>query len=197
MNIIEKIDAARKKIKSSDLKKQGRNKHSNYDYYTPEQINHLVNAVCSELRIFNSYELKRNEIGLYAELTVINLDDLKDFKTYTFATDIPQITATNVAQQIGGCMTYSERYALMFIYDIKDNNLDYDAQSPVDNKPDKSQKQSNNQSNFETREVTKSEVDSKWNGKLYKGNAVYIDNIKIVIPQDQYEKLKTHPKYKQ
>lgn len=53
-----------------------------------------------------------------------------------------------------------------------------------------------NQSNFEAREITKKEVDSKWNGKLYSGNSVYIDNVKVVITKEQVDKLKAHPKYK-
>jgi len=53
------------------------------------------------------------------------------------------------------------------------------------------------QTNFETRLLTKPEVDSKWNGKIYKDSMVYIDNIKVVVPPEQIERLKTHPKYKQ
>lgn len=52
-----------------------------------------------------------------------------------------------------------------------------------------------NQTNFETREITKSEVE-KWNGKIYSGNSVYVNNIKVIPPPEQIEKLKTHPNYK-
>lgn len=64
---------------------------------------------------------------------------------------------------------------------------------------DNSKYQSQNQqthTNFEAREITKKEVDSKWNGKLYSGNSVYIDNVKVVITKEQVDKLKAHPKYK-
>ena len=63
---------------------------------------------------------------------------------------------------------------------------------------DSKQKDSNpkqNQTNFETREITKIEANEIWGGKLYAGNVVYIDNKKIVIPKEQVERLKTHEKY--
>jgi hypothetical protein len=53
-----------------------------------------------------------------------------------------------------------------------------------------------NQTNFETRELTSTEVKEKWNGKIYKGDIVYIDNKKVQPPKDQVDRLKNHEKYK-
>ena len=53
-----------------------------------------------------------------------------------------------------------------------------------------------NQTNFQARELTQSEVETKWNGRLYAGNTVYIDNKKIIPTEEQVIKLKNHPKYK-
>jgi len=36
----------------------------------------------------------------------------------------------------------------------------------------------------------------KWNGKIYKNNLVYIDNVPFNIPSEQIEKLKLLPNYK-
>lgn len=68
-----------------------------------------------------------------------------------------------------------------------------------DNNNDHSKYQGNtqqNQTNFETRELTQGEVKSKWNGKIYAGNSVFIDNKKIIISKEQVDKLKTHENYK-
>ena len=43
--------------------------------------------------------------------------------------------------------------------------------------------------------LTQPEVEKKWNGKLYKGNIVYIDNVKYSISPEQATKLKAHKKY--
>lgn len=189
--VLKKINEARQKIKASNIRKSGHNKHSNYDYYTPEQISKLVNDACLEVGLFNDYELIRDEYGLKAKITVYDLNNPEDNKVYNFATEMPQITATNAAQQLGGCMTYSERYGLMFIYDIKDNNLDFDTDQKQEKKEPKQ-----SQTNFEVRELTQSEVETKWNGKIYKGNIVYINDSKVQPTNEQIEKLKSHPKFK-
>lgn len=126
MEAFKKLQQARKLIKENDLKKLGRNDFSKYDYYTPEQVNKLVSDVAQKLNLFNKFDLIRTELGLVAVLTVMDLETGKylEFKT---ATEIPEIKATNVAQQLGGTMTYSNRYLLMFAYEIIDNNLDFDA----------------------------------------------------------------------
>ena len=42
------------------------------------------------------------------------------------ASAIPEIKATNVAQQLGGCSTYTERYMKQSMFGITDNQLDFD-----------------------------------------------------------------------
>ena len=193
LKVMKKIFDARNVIKESSLKKAGRNNHSNYDYYTPEQVSHLVHEACVKLNLLNTYNLKRTELGLVAELTVTDLDSGEE-KTFSLATDIPQITATNIAQQLGGAVTYSERYLLMSIYDIKDNNLDFDAQQPE--KKTESKKSEPKKKVIE-RSLTQKEVSDKWNGKIYKGDIVYIDESAIKPPHEQVEKLKKHDNYKE
>ena len=192
-NVIIKIDLARKKIKGYNLKKAGWNTHSKYAFYTPEQVNDLVTEACDEQKLFNSYELIRTEYGLEAQLTVIDLENTESSKTYSLATEIPSITATNIAQQLGGAVTYSHRYLLMSIYDIVDNTLDFDTDQS-DKKEPKEPKKENVE--IVEREIRGSEVEKKWNGKIYKGDYIFIDNIKIKPPKEQIDKLKTHPKYK-
>ena len=140
--VFKKINEARQLIKKSDLKKSGHNDYSKYDYFTPEQVSKLVNDACQHVGLFNKFDLKRTELGLMAELRVIDIspsgisdnDAPFDETVFTIATEIPQITATNAAQQLGGAVTYSERYLLMIAYDIKDSNLDFDSQKPKEEK---------------------------------------------------------------
>lgn len=137
MSIYKKINQAIEKIKNSDLKKTGKNTFSGYSYYTPEQVDKLVYDACKELNLFVKFDLLRNELGEFGELKVICLDDESQV-VYTMASAIPEIKATNVTQQIGGCMTYTKRYMLMNVFDIVDNNLDFDAGNNSNNTaPDK------------------------------------------------------------
>lgn len=125
MKLIQKIAKAKADIKESPVKKEGRNKFSNYDYFTPAQIEGLVNHVCKVNGILTKFDLIRDNLGVFGRLTIFDCDS-EDQLTYDMATAIPEIKATNIAQQLGGCVTYTERYLKMSAFGITDSNLDFD-----------------------------------------------------------------------
>ena len=59
-------------------------------------------------------------------MDIINIDNPSDHIIITQITAIPEIKATNVAQKIGGTVTYNERYLTMMAFKISDNSLDFD-----------------------------------------------------------------------
>lgn len=126
MEVYKKILEARKLIKASDLKKKGYNTFSNYSYYTPDQVHDLVHECCVKLNLLEKFDLKKDENGHYGLLKIIDLESGKEL-VFEMRTDIPEIKATNVAQQLGGAMTYTHRYLLMNVFGITDNTLDPDA----------------------------------------------------------------------
>lgn len=129
MKLIEKISAAKKEIKESKLKKEGTNKFSNYDYFTPSQIEFLVQQVCQSQKMLTKFDLIRDSLGVFGVLTIFDCET-EDKLEYTMATAIPEIKATNISQQLGGCMTYTERYLKTSAFGITDNNLDFDSHKP-------------------------------------------------------------------
>jgi len=187
MEIYKKIQESKELIKKSNLKKEGKNKH--FNYYTPEQVDKLVYDACLFTGLYNKVDLLRTELGLIVQITVISVSEKCDNAVFIMSTDKPAIPNANATQNMGGALTYSERYLLMSIYGIKDNNEDFDSQS-LTKAPQKEQKESI------SRELMADEVDNKWNGKIYKGGFVYIDNQKIEVNPAQLEKLKEHKKYK-
>ena len=140
-NIYTKILAAKQHISMSEMKKEGWNDYSKYAYFTPDQINKLVFLACQESDLLTLFSLKRNEHGEYGELVIIDLET-GEKETIEMATAIPSITATNAAQQLGGCVTYTERYLKMTTFGTSDNTLDPDNSSntkktntePIDDK---------------------------------------------------------------
>lgn len=125
-NVHKRLVEARKIIRASKVKKNGRNSYSEYDYFTPEQIHQLATDAGDEVGIMTVFSTARDTNGIYAILDVVNVDNPTDVITFTQVTDMPKITATNVAQQMGGMATYSERYLTMAAFGIKDNSLDFD-----------------------------------------------------------------------
>ncbi len=125
MKLVEKLANAKREIKETKLKKEGENKFSNYKYFTPSQIELLVQQACFNNRMVTKFDLLRDSLGVYGTLTIFDLDS-EDNLVFTMASAIPEIKATNIAQQLGGAMTYTERYLKTSAFGITDNNLDFD-----------------------------------------------------------------------
>ena len=126
MEIYKKLQQAREIIKGLPLKKAGQNKFSNYDYFTPEQINGLVHEAEKQTGLIHLFSLRRDHEGLHGHLQIFDIENQESIN-FIQATDIAQMTASNAAQQIGGAVTYTLRYMLMTAFDIADNSLDFDA----------------------------------------------------------------------
>jgi len=127
-NIYSKLKEARDLVKNGGYKKDGRNDYSKYDYYTPEMVEKIVSDVCEKTNLFPICNFKEDEFGLYQQMTLINLDDTKEQLEFELRTKHGELKATNATQQMGGTDTYSERYIKMKVFQIKDNNLDFDSQ---------------------------------------------------------------------
>jgi len=124
--IYKKIVSVKESIKKTKLEKKGHNSFSNYDYFTPDQIETLVYESCSLNGLLTKFDLKRNEFGETGILSVIDIES-GETELFEMATAIPVIKATNIAQQLGGCVTYTERYLKMTAFGIVENNLDPDS----------------------------------------------------------------------
>ena len=125
MEILKKIAKAKEQIKKEGAKKEGKNAFSKYNYFTPEQVEHLVFNACQTNGLLTKFDLIRNEFGEDGTLTVYDISS-DEKMIYTMSTAIPEIKATNVAQQLGGCVTYTERYLKMSAFGIVENSLDFD-----------------------------------------------------------------------
>lgn len=125
MNIYKKISLAKEEIKRTKLKKEGRNDFSKYNYFTPEQIETLVYMACINQGLITKFDLKRNEYGENGYLSIFDIETSENI-IFEMATAIPEIKATNIAQQLGGCVTYTERYLKMTAFGITENALDFD-----------------------------------------------------------------------
>ena len=123
--LLNKLASAKAEIKATKLKKEGKNSYSNYEYFTPSQIEFLVASACHNNKLLTSFDLIRNDLGVYGRLTIYDLESGEKMTT-EMASAIPEIKATNIAQQLGGCVTYTERYLKMSLFGITDNQLDFD-----------------------------------------------------------------------
>ncbi|MGB8006425.1 MAG: ERF family protein [Terriglobales bacterium] len=131
MNIYEKLAEARRIIRTTATAKAGNNSYSNYDYFTPEQVEQLVFNACEKTGTICITSLTKDEGGYYQRLDFVDIEEkdggVHQSIRFELRTEKPDIKATNSTQQMGGMDTYSERYIKMKAFQIKDNNLDFDA----------------------------------------------------------------------
>lgn len=144
-NIITKLAVAKQQVATEKNAKAGKNSFSNYNYFTPEQVNTIVQKVCDSCWLLTKFDLKRNEYGVFWTLTVYDIESWESLE-FESATAIPEIKATNVAQQMWWCMTYTERYLKMTAFWIIDNSLDFDSDEQ-----------------YKARQKTTKKSESKWN----------------------------------
>ena len=146
-NILKKLSEAKKNIASQKITKEWKNTYSNYSYFTPEQVASIVQKACDEFKLFTKFDLIRDEQWIEWQLTIYDIESDENI-TFIWATAIPEIKATNVAQQIWWCMTYTERYLKMTAFWIADNSLDFDT-------TENTEKTAKAQSKAETKKETK------------------------------------------
>lgn len=125
ISILSKIATARNFIKAQKLRKDATNDYSNYNYFTPEFIGKLVTDASVEANILCLFNLKKDELGYFGELTIYDLENGESIIS-VMRTEKPIIKATNETQQMGGMNTYTKRYCLMSFFDIEDNTIDFD-----------------------------------------------------------------------
>lgn len=124
-NIWEALIEARHICSTTSVKKEGRNAFAKYDYFTPSQVHNIVENACYQTGLFAGFELLKEESVIYGVLTIVHSAS-KEERAFKFVTDIADIKGANSAQNLGGTLTYAERYAKSSVFGITDNNLDID-----------------------------------------------------------------------
>ncbi len=125
--VLKKLADAKQVIRNTEVKKKGKNTFSNYEYFLPSQITELVQDACSKNGLVTMFGTQRDENrDIFATLTVADIESGESL-VFSQVTAIPEIKATNLAQQLGGLNTYSSRYLMMFAFDITEDGLDFDS----------------------------------------------------------------------
>ena len=128
LKVLQKLQLARQLIADMKMKKSGQNTYSKYKYFTPEQIQDAAFKASTEAGLIDRFileKLEKEESGAKGKLIITCLESGAEV-VFEMPTAFPEIKATNIVQQIGGCMTYTERYLKMTAYGIADNSLDPD-----------------------------------------------------------------------
>lgn len=119
MNIFEKMQVAKLKILTSNLKKSGKNKFAGYTYYELADLIPTIIQVCNETKLFTQISFDNEK----ATLTIINSETPEEKLTYTSPMKDLELKGANEIQALGGVETYQRRYLYMAAFDIIENDM--------------------------------------------------------------------------
>ena len=129
MNVYQKLNNARHKFHSTELKKSGHNKFANYKYFE------LGDFIIPALNIFD-------EVGLtsiisfskeYADMRIINVDKPEETITISSPMSSAALKGCHEVQNLGAVQTYLRRYLWVAALEIVEHDA-LDSSKPVEEK---------------------------------------------------------------
>jgi len=129
MNVYQKLNEARMRFHSAELKKSGHNKFAGYSYFE------LSDFVVPALQIFN-------DLGLcpiitfnaeMAQLRIINADKVDEFVIFSCPVSEANLKGCHPVQNLGAVQTYTRRYLWTAALEIVEHDA-LDASAPIKDK---------------------------------------------------------------
>ena len=118
MNIYKKVQTARVKLQSLQLKKTGENKFAGFKYYELADFIPQVNSLFDELGLFSAFNIKDD----LATLTIVDIDKPETAIVFTSPIADAQIKGTTPVQSLGGVHTYLKRYLYVNALEIVESD---------------------------------------------------------------------------
>ena len=115
-NLFTKLQAIKVELLNSNIKKSGKNKYSNYDYYELSDFLPTISTLCSKYGVFTTVSFNND----LATLTAINCENTTESYSITSPMRDVELSSCNAIQSLGGVETYQRRYLYMSMFDIVD-----------------------------------------------------------------------------
>lgn len=118
-NVYEKLQEARVQLQNKNLKKTGKNKFANFDYYELADFMPSVNEIFNNLGLFSRFNI-RDEI---AYLDILNTENIQEEITFQSPVAEAEIKGTTPIQCLGGVHTYMKRYLYQNALEITESDM--------------------------------------------------------------------------
>ena len=136
MNVYQKIQAVKSEILKANLKKSGKNKFANFDYYELSDIMPTIIELCTKYKLYTHVTFDEE----YAVLTIIDTEN-KQSSEVAYAKEVRftspmrnlELKWCNDLQALGWVQSYQRRYLYLMAFDISENDM-FDAVAWDDNK---------------------------------------------------------------
>ena len=128
MNVYEKLQQCRVELQSLGLKKGGKNKFANFEYYELNDFLPSVNSLFNKHKLFSCFNIDK-------EVAILDIiDSEKPEEKITFSSHIADgdIKGCLPIQSLGGVHTYMKRYLYMNALEIVEHDgIDGNNNEPV------------------------------------------------------------------
>lgn len=129
-NVYQKLQQARVQLQDMNLKKTGKNKYSNFEYYELSDLLPAINAICNKIGILTRFSIVGRGDNETAVLVVFNTDKIDESITFTLPTAEVEIGkkkdgtgGAEPIQNLGGKTTYMRRYMNMIAFEVVESEM--------------------------------------------------------------------------
>ena len=123
MNLYQKIQRCRVELQNCNLKKSGKNKFANFEYYELADFIPKVNELFDKYKLFSKFTLMDN----IATLDVFDTEAKREdgtFESVMFSSPVAEVVikGSNAIQSLGGANTYMKRYLYLNLLEIVESD---------------------------------------------------------------------------
>lgn len=120
IHVAKKLAKARAKLTEMCLKKSGKNKNIDVDYFELKDFLPQTNLICYEIGLLPMVDIRLNKKE--ASIRIIDTDS---GETLTFTIPIESVSLRNgqAMQNLGALNTYARRYLYMIAFEISDKDI--------------------------------------------------------------------------
>jgi hypothetical protein len=118
LNIYQKLQKSRVELQNSKMKKTGKNKFSNYEYFELGDFLPRINELMDKHGLTAIFLFEREE----ATLTLIDTDKPDDNIKFSSPVAMAQLKGCHDVQNIGATQTYMRRYLYVMAFEIAEHD---------------------------------------------------------------------------
>lgn len=126
MNVYQKLQAARIKLQSIELKKSGNNKFAGYKYFELGDFLPTINKIFADLGLCGMVTFGKD----LADLRIVDMDNPENAITFTSPMSTAALKGCHEVQNLGAVQTYIRRYLWVAAMEIVEHDA-LDSSEPV------------------------------------------------------------------
>lgn len=117
LNLYQKIQRCRVELQNLNLKKSGKNKFANFEYYELADFLPKVNELFDKYKLFSQFTLK-------SDIATLEVFDTEKGDSVTFSSPVAEVNikGSNAIQNLGGANTYMKRYLYLNLLEIVESD---------------------------------------------------------------------------